>query len=111
VSPGADCPLPAHFSPWQFHPHCGPKINGFLRATLKIPQSLNGLNDQQNSKYYGAYVNATIGFEGLANLTDKSPKSLMRMVSPSGNTTAKNLFSIISLLQREEGLELQIKTA
>ena len=57
------------------------------------------------------YVNATIGFEGLAELTEKSPKSLMRMVSPSGNPTAKNLFSIISFLQREEGLELQIKTA
>jgi DNA-binding phage protein len=57
------------------------------------------------------YVNATIGFEALAELTGKSAKSLMRMVSTSGNPTAKNLFSIISLLQREEGLQLQIKTA
>jgi len=57
------------------------------------------------------YVNATIGFEALAELTGKSAKSLMRMVSASGNPTAKNLFSIISLLQREEGLQLQIKTA
>ena len=57
------------------------------------------------------YVNATIGFEGLAKLTGKPAKSLMRMVSASGNPTAKNLFSIISLLQQEEGLQLQIRTA
>lgn len=57
------------------------------------------------------YVNATIGFEGLAELTGKSAKSLMRMVSASGNPTAKNLFSMISLLRQEEGLQLQIKAS
>ena len=57
------------------------------------------------------YVNATIGFEGLSKLTGKSAKSLMRMVSTSGNPTAKNLFSIISLIQQEEGVQLHIRTA
>ena len=57
------------------------------------------------------YVNATIGFEGLAKVTGKSAKSLMRMVSSSGNPTAKNLFSIISLVQQAEGVQLQIRTA
>lgn len=57
------------------------------------------------------YVNATIGFEALAELTGKSAKSLMRMVSTSGNPTAKNLFSIIDLLQQNEGVHLQVKTA
>ena len=56
------------------------------------------------------YVNATMGFEGLSKLTGKSPKSLMRMVSASGNPTAKNLFSIISLIQEEEGVQLHIRT-
>ena len=57
------------------------------------------------------YVNATIGFEGLSKLTEKSAKSLMRMLSTAGNPTAKNLFSIISLLQQEEGVQLHIRTA
>ena len=38
------------------------------------------------------YINATIGFEGLGLLTNKSPKSLMRMFGPSGNPHARNLF-------------------
>ena len=41
------------------------------------------------------YVNATIGFGELGGLTDKSPKSLMRMLSPNGNPQARNLFEII----------------
>ena len=31
------------------------------------------------------YINATIGFAELAKVTGHSPKSLMRMFSPSGN--------------------------
>jgi hypothetical protein len=31
------------------------------------------------------YINATIGFEDLGALTNKSPKSLMRMFSAKGN--------------------------
>ena len=38
------------------------------------------------------YVNATIGF---GELTEKSPKSLMRMLSSTGNPNARNLFEII----------------
>jgi DNA-binding phage protein len=54
------------------------------------------------------YINATIGFEELAKLTQKSPKSLMRMLSNNGNPYAKNLFEIIYLLQIREGLELKV---
>ena len=45
------------------------------------------------------YVNATIGFGELGGLTDKSPKSLMRMLSSTGNPHARNLFEIIDCLQ------------
>jgi len=48
------------------------------------------------------YIKATIGFEALADLTQKPAKSLMRMLSPSGNPTASNLFSIISKLRLED---------
>jgi len=53
------------------------------------------------------YINATIGFEKLGPATHKSPKSLMRMFSSSGNPTAKNLFDIVHALQKEEGVRLE----
>ena len=57
------------------------------------------------------YINATIGFEELGDLTHKSPKSLMRMFGPGGNPQARNLFEIISHLQKREGLRLEVRTA
>lgn len=54
------------------------------------------------------YINATVGFEKLASITNKSPKSLMRMFSPSGNPTANNLFSVIHALKQEEGVNIRI---
>ena len=41
------------------------------------------------------YINATIGFAELAEATDHSAKSLMRMLSPAGNPQARNLFEIV----------------
>ena len=55
------------------------------------------------------YINATIGFEKLGAVIDKSPKSLMRMFSPSGNPTANNLFGIIHTLQKKEGVHFEVK--
>ena len=55
------------------------------------------------------YINATIGFQELGGLTDKSPKSLMRMLGPSGNPQARNLFEIIGYLQKREGLHLKVQ--
>lgn len=57
------------------------------------------------------YINATIGFEKLGAVTQKSPKSLMRMFSSRGNPTAKNLFSIIHTLQKKEGVQLEVQTS
>ena len=56
------------------------------------------------------YVNATIGFQELGEVTAKSPKSLMRMLSPNGNPQARNLFEIISCLQEREGLHLKVQS-
>lgn len=56
------------------------------------------------------YINATIGFEKLSLATDKSPKSLMRMFSPQGNPRADNIFSVIGVLQRTEGVQLHVHT-
>ena len=54
------------------------------------------------------YINATVGFEELGHITDKSSKSLMRMLSPDGNPRADNLFSIIGELQKHEGINLHV---
>ncbi len=56
------------------------------------------------------YINATIGFEALGGLTDKSPKSLMRMFGPKGNPQARNLFEIIDHLQKREGVHFEIRS-
>jgi DNA-binding phage protein len=57
------------------------------------------------------YINATIGFTDLAEATQIPSKSLMRMLGPTGNPRADNLFEIVSFLQRREGVRFEIKTA
>ena len=57
------------------------------------------------------YINATVGFESLAERTGKPSKSLMRMFSPAGNPAAANLFSVLSSLQSESGVTLQVQAA
>ena len=54
------------------------------------------------------YINATIGFEELASITNKQPKSLMRMFGPSGNPHARNLFEVIRCIQQHEGVQLEV---
>jgi DNA-binding phage protein len=54
------------------------------------------------------YINATIGFERLAAETGSSSKSLMRMLGPTGNPTASNLFGLICTVQRAAGVHLAV---
>jgi len=56
------------------------------------------------------YINATIGFDDLGKITDRSPKSLMRMFGPKGNPQARNLFEIIAHLQEHEGIHMKVHT-
>jgi DNA-binding phage protein len=55
------------------------------------------------------YINATIGFSELAEVTHRSPKSLMRMLGPQGNPQAQNLFKIVSYLLRQEGIQFELR--
>jgi len=57
------------------------------------------------------YINATVGFARLAAALRRSPKSLMRMLGPSGNPQAPNLFEIIAYLQEKAGVRLHVKAA
>ncbi len=44
-------------------------------------------------------VNATVGFENLAELTHKPSKSLHRMLSPKGNPSMDNLAAIFGAIR------------
>lgn len=54
-------------------------------------------------------VNATVGFEQLAQVVHKPSKSLHRMLSVSGNPTMENLSKI--LLAIKESLHVEIRTS
>jgi hypothetical protein len=54
------------------------------------------------------YINATIGFQELARLVDKGPKSLMHMFSTEGNPSSTNLGIVLAQLQAHEGVELGV---
>lgn len=55
------------------------------------------------------YINATIGYATLAKLTGKNAKSLMRMLGPGGNPTAKNLLDILHQVKEQEGVEFEVR--
>jgi len=52
-------------------------------------------------------VNATVGFEALAEATAKPAKSLHRMLSKNGNPTMDNLAAILRVVSRKLGVEIE----
>jgi DNA-binding phage protein len=46
------------------------------------------------------FVDTTCGFAQLAELAEGHPKSLIRMLGPNGNPSAKRLMAILTLLTR-----------
>ncbi len=54
-------------------------------------------------------VNATVGFESLAEEIHKPAKSLHRMLSASGNPTVNNISAIFAALQR--ALKVEVRTS
>ena len=57
------------------------------------------------------YINATIGFIRLAEALELSPKGIQRMLGPSGNPQANNLFRIVAHCQQMEGIKLEVRDA
>jgi DNA-binding phage protein len=55
------------------------------------------------------YVNGTIGFVKLGAVLGKSPKSLMRMLSPTGNPHLTSFFEIVAYLQKIDGIVLTVQ--
>lgn len=54
-------------------------------------------------------INATVGFEEPARAVHTPTPILMRMFSPKGNPSAKNLFGVIAELQKQEGITFALK--
>ena len=52
-------------------------------------------------------VNATVGFEALAEEIQKPPKSLHRMLSQSGNPTMKNISAVFAAIKRALNVEVR----
>lgn len=55
-------------------------------------------------------VNATLGFEQLADLTDTPSKSLHRMLSPKGNPSMDNLAAIFGAVGSKLKVDLKVHT-
>ena len=53
-------------------------------------------------------VNATLGFEQLAMLTDTPSKSLHRMLSPKGNPSMDNLAAIFGAIGSRLKVDLKV---
>ena len=54
------------------------------------------------------YVNAAAGFQDLQKRTHIPAKSLMRMLGPKGSPSAANLSSILTALQKTEGVRFEL---
>jgi len=55
-------------------------------------------------------VNAKVGFEQLAVLTDKSSKSRHRMLSPKGNPSMDNLATIFGAVRARLKVGIEVHT-
>jgi DNA-binding phage protein len=84
---------------------------GFRKALLRegIENFLSG--DVETGKIIlRDFINATVGFTKLGDVTHRSAKSLMRMLGPRGNPQARNLFRIVAYLQRAEGVRFEVQS-
>lgn len=83
---------------------------GFREALLRegIENFLSG-DVETGNIILRDFINATVGFHKLSEITHRSAKSLMRMLGPRGNTQARNLFKIIKYLQEAEGVQFEVR--
>jgi len=55
------------------------------------------------------HINTTIGFPRLARATKISSPSLQRTFGPKGNSNAQNLFGVLAVLQKAEGVSVELQ--
>ncbi len=56
------------------------------------------------------YINATVGFEALAERTGIPAKSLHRMLGPRGNPSIGHFVEVLKVLQTSEGISIEVST-
>ena len=83
---------------------------GFGKALLDEAATLF-LNDEPETArvILRDLVNATVGFEKLAKLTDTPAKSLHRMLSPRGNPSMDNLAAIFGAVGSRLKVDLKVR--
>lgn len=82
----------------------------FRRALLSEALACMASGDLDTGKIVlREYINGTVGFLKLGAALGRSPKSLMRMLSPTGNPQARNLFEMVAYLQKVEGTVLEVR--
>jgi hypothetical protein len=82
----------------------------FRRALLSEMLACMASGDLDTGKIVlREYINGTVGFPKLGAALGRSPKSLMRMLSPAGNPHARNLFEMVAYLQKVEGTVLEVR--
>ncbi len=81
----------------------------FARAMLDeaAPLFLNG-EPETARMMLRDLVNATVGFERLAGLTERPAKSLHRMLSRNGNPSMDNLAIIFDVLRSTLNVEIEV---
>ncbi len=81
----------------------------FRRAFLSEALTCMASGDLETGKsVLRHYVNGTVGFIQLGEALGKSPKSLMRMLSPAGNPHVSSFFEIIVYLQKVDSTVLTV---
>lgn len=84
----------------------------FRRALLVEAMNAYLTGDEETGKaLLRDAINATVGFEQLAEDLGKPSKSLQRMVGPSGNPNTANFFAILRALQARVGVRLTVRAA
>ena len=53
------------------------------------------------------YINGTMGFDELGELTGESPESLMQLLGPDGDPGDSSMSDVIRCLQQYEGIRLE----
>ncbi len=83
----------------------------FAKALLDEAATLFLSNEPETARLIlRDLVNATLGFEQLAELTDKPSKSLHRMLSPNGNPSMDNLAAIFGAVRASLKVGFEVHT-
>ena len=57
------------------------------------------------------HIIATVGFEGLSARTGRPSKALTQMFGPEGDPLSSDLFEVIAVLAKHDGMDLEMSAA